>query len=151
MTNSKKAIQFICKPTKFKEACEESMVKSNTTDPKALIRAEFKVTVEEIKNMMANSKNVQDLQKDEKTKEGFSVYQELFDWAVLELERSFDKLGEQNMTKIDDVLLTLQVWLSGALTSQETCVDSYADMDSHTAKKMQEIIAKSQELHERRC
>ncbi|KAE8696731.1 hypothetical protein F3Y22_tig00110647pilonHSYRG00076 [Hibiscus syriacus] len=151
MTNSKKAIRFICELTKFKEACEESMVKSNTTDPKALIRAEFKATVAEIKNVMTNSKNVQDLQKDEKTKKCFSVYHELFDWAVVDLERSFDKLGEQDMTKIGDVLLTLQVWLSGALTSQETCVDSYAGMDSHATKKIQEIIAKSQELHERHC
>ncbi|KAE8658779.1 Acyl-CoA dehydrogenase-related isoform 1 [Hibiscus syriacus] len=146
MTNSKKAIRSICKPTKFKEACEESMVNSNTTDPKALIMAEFKATVAEIKNVMVNSKTVQDLQKDEKTKAAFGVCQELFDWAVVDLERSFDKLGEQDMTKIGDVLLTLQVWLSGALTSQETCVDSYAEMDSHAAKKMQEIIAKSQEL-----
>ncbi|KAE8658781.1 hypothetical protein F3Y22_tig00116970pilonHSYRG00291 [Hibiscus syriacus] len=108
MTNSKKAIRSICKPTKFKEACEESMVNSNTTDPKALIMAEFKATVAEIKNVMVNSKTVQDLQKDEKTKAAFGVCQELFDWAVVDLERSFDKLGEQDMTKIGDVLLTLQ-------------------------------------------
>ncbi|KAK8684551.1 hypothetical protein V6N13_040573 [Hibiscus sabdariffa] len=146
MSSSNKAIQAICQPTKFKDACEQSMSSANSSEPKELIRAEFKATVEEIKRVMEHSATLQELKKDEKTKAAFADCELLFDWAIQDLERSFDKLGEIDMGKIDDVLLTLQVWLSGALTSQQTCLDSYSEMDGQATAKMTSLLTKSQEL-----
>ncbi|GMI95829.1 hypothetical protein like AT5G27870 [Hibiscus trionum] len=146
MVSSKKAIHSICQPTRFKEACEESMLSSESSDPKELIRAEFMATVEELKNATARSKAVHLLQRDENLKAASRVCQEMFHWAIKDLERSFDKLGEVDMSKINNILLTLQVWLSGALTSQQTCIDSYAEMDDHAAEKMMTILIKTQEL-----
>ncbi|XP_039050853.1 pectinesterase-like [Hibiscus syriacus] len=143
---SKKEIQFLCKPTNFKDECEDSMDSSNSTDPKVLIKTEFNATMAEIRRVMESSKEVKELQKDENAKEAFGVCQEMFDWAIQDIERSFEKLGKTNMTKINDVLLTLQVWLSGAITSQQTCLDSYWEMDVSAAKKMKRIISKSQDL-----
>ncbi|KAK8511290.1 hypothetical protein V6N13_013707 [Hibiscus sabdariffa] len=143
---SKKAIQTLCQPTQFKETCEESMASSNSSDPKELIRTEFQSTVAEIKNLVANSKTVKELQADDNTKDAFRSCQELFDWSIQDLERSFDKLGAYNMSKIGDILLTLQVWLSGALTSQQTCIDSYQEMNGEAAEKMRSIMTKSMEL-----
>ncbi|GMI72136.1 hypothetical protein like AT5G27870 [Hibiscus trionum] len=143
---SKKAIQTLCQPTQFKETCEESMASSNSSDPKELIRTEFKATVAEIKNLVENSKTVKELQADENTKEAFRTCQELFDWSIQDLERSFDKLGEYDMQKIGEILLTLQVWLSGVLTSQQTCIDSYVEMNGEAAEKMRSIMTKAQEL-----
>ncbi|XP_039050469.1 putative pectinesterase/pectinesterase inhibitor 43 [Hibiscus syriacus] len=39
-----------------------------------------------------------------------------------------------------------EVWLSGALTSQQTCLESYSEMDVNAEKNMKKFIAKSQEL-----
>ncbi|GMI95831.1 hypothetical protein like AT5G27870 [Hibiscus trionum] len=146
LSTSNKAIQSICQPTQFKEACEQSMSSANSTEPKDLIRAEFQATVEEIKKVVAHSKTLKELQNDEKTEQAFDVCHQMFDWAIQDLERSFGKLGEVDMSKIDEILLTLQVWLSAALTSQQTCIDSYEEMDGHAAEKMMSILTKSQEL-----
>ncbi|KAK8709823.1 hypothetical protein V6N13_060825 [Hibiscus sabdariffa] len=146
VSSSNKAIQAICQPTKFKDACEQSMLSANSSEPKELIRTEFKATVEEIKKVVAHSKTLQELKKDEKTKAAFADCQLLFDWAIQDLERSFNKLGEIDMNQVDDVLLTLEVWLSGALTSQQTCLDSYSEMDGKAAAKMSSLLTKSQEL-----
>ncbi|KAK8684549.1 hypothetical protein V6N13_040571 [Hibiscus sabdariffa] len=146
MVNSKKAIHAICQPTEFKETCVHSMLPPTTSDPKELIRTEFKATVAEIKNVSESSKTVQSLRRDEKTRAAFRVCQEMFDWAIKDLERSFDKLGKVDMSKISEILLTIEVWLSGALTSQQTCIDSYAEMDSLAAERMETILTKSQEL-----
>ncbi|GMI95837.1 hypothetical protein like AT5G27870 [Hibiscus trionum] len=124
-----------------------AMVSSaNSSDPKEMIRTEFQATVAEIKKVMANSKTIKELQSDEKTKEAFKTCQLMFDWAIQDLERSFDKLGEVDMSKINDILLTLQVWLSGVFTSQQTCIDSYAEMNGTAAEKMKSILRKSQDL-----
>ncbi|GMI95830.1 Pectin Methylesterase 58 [Hibiscus trionum] len=119
---------------------------ANSSDPKEMIRSQFQATVAEIKKVMANSKTIKELQSDEKTKEAFKTCQLMFDWAIEDLERSFEKLGEVSMSKIKDILLTLQVWLSGVFTSQQTCIDSYAEMDGAAADKMTSILTKSQNL-----
>ncbi|GMI95833.1 hypothetical protein like AT4G15980 [Hibiscus trionum] len=119
---------------------------ANSSDPKEMIRNEFQATVAEIKKAMANSKTIKELQSDEKTKEAFKTCQLMFDWAIEDLERSFDILGEISMSKVNDILLTLQVWLSGVFTSQQTCIDSYAEMNNTAAVKMKSILTKSQDL-----
>ncbi|KAL4297641.1 hypothetical protein GQ457_12G005820 [Hibiscus cannabinus] len=146
VSSSNKAVQEICQPTKFKDVCEQSLLSANSSEPKELMRTEFKATVEEIKKVVARSKTLQELRKDEKTKAAFADCQLLFNWAIQDLERSFDKLGDVDISQVDDVLLTLEVWLSGALTSQQTCLDSYSEMDGQAAAKMAALLTKSQEL-----
>ncbi|GMJ14099.1 hypothetical protein like AT3G05610 [Hibiscus trionum] len=146
-STSSKAVQSVCRPTDFKETCEKSLESSNSTDPKELIRTGFRATVNEIKKVLADSETLQELAKDDGTKDALQVCKEVLDFAIDDLETSFHKLGEYELNKIGDILLRIQVWLSGALTSQQTCIDSFAEMDGEAAKKMKLILKTAIELN----
>ncbi|GMI72137.1 hypothetical protein like AT3G05610 [Hibiscus trionum] len=146
-TTSSKAVQSVCQPTDYKETCEKSLASSNSSDPKELIRTGFQATAVEIKRVLADSKTLQALETDEGTKDALSVCKEVLDYAVDDLETSFKTLGEYDMSKIGDILLRIQVWLSGALTSQQTCIDSFAEKNGEAAEKMKSILKTSQELN----
>ncbi|KAK8507128.1 hypothetical protein V6N13_069918 [Hibiscus sabdariffa] len=146
-TTTSKAVQSVCQPTDFKETCVKSLEKSNSSDPKELIRTGFQATVTEIKRVLADSKTLQELEKDEGTKDALSVCKEVLDYAIDDLETSFKTLGDYDMSKIGDILLRIQVWLSGALTSQQTCIDSFAEKNGEAADKMKSILKTSQELN----
>ncbi|KAK8684544.1 hypothetical protein V6N13_040566 [Hibiscus sabdariffa] len=146
-STSNKAVQSVCRPTDYKETCEKSLESSNTTDPKELIRHGFRATVTEIKKVLADSETLQELAKDDGTKDALEVCKETLDSAIDDLETSFQKLGEHELSKVGNILLFLQVWLSGALTSQETCIDSFAEKDGEAAEKMKVILKTAQELN----
>ncbi|KAK8281800.1 hypothetical protein V6Z12_D09G264100 [Gossypium hirsutum] len=146
ISSSTKAVQTVCQPTQFKEACEKSLESSNSTDPKELIRTSFQAAIEEIRKVLANSAMIQDLNKDDNNKAALKVCKEVLDLSIADLQLSFDKLGGYEMSKIGDYLLNLRVWLSGALTTLQTCVDSYAEVNKEQAEKMNSILKTSMEL-----
>ncbi|GMI95838.1 hypothetical protein like AT3G05610 [Hibiscus trionum] len=143
---SNKAVQVLCESVNYKETCEESLSKSNSTDTKELIRTGFQAAMTEIKEVLSKSETVQELQTDEGTKDAFKVCQEVLGYAIDDLESSFITLGEYEMSKIDDYLMNLKVWLSGSVTSQQTCLDSYVEKSGPAAEKMRSLMNKSQEL-----
>ncbi|TYG55505.1 hypothetical protein ES288_D09G278700v1 [Gossypium darwinii] len=134
ISSSTKAVQTVCQPTQFKEACEKSLESSNSTDPKELIRTSFEAAIEEIRKVLANSATIQDLNKDDNNKAALKVCKEVLDLSIADLQLSFDKLGGYEMSKIGDYLLNLRVWLSGALTTLQT------------SEKMNSILKTSMEL-----
>ncbi|KAE8728592.1 condensin-2 complex subunit H2-like [Hibiscus syriacus] len=143
---SKKAIQVLCEPVDYKQTCVESLSKSNSSDTTELIRTGFQAAMTEIKEVLSKSATIQELQTDVGTKDAFKVCQEVLDYAIDDLENSFQTLGEYKMSKIDDYLMNLKVWLSGAVTSQQTCIDSYVEKNGTAADKMLSLMKKSQEL-----
>ncbi|KAK8709822.1 hypothetical protein V6N13_060824 [Hibiscus sabdariffa] len=144
--SSKKVVQVLCESVDYKETCEESLSKSNSSDTKELIRTGFQAAMTEIKEVLSKSETIKELQTDEGTKDAFKVCQEVLGYAIDDLESSFNTLGEYETNKIDDYLMNLRVWLSGAVTSQQTCIDSYAEKCGPAAEKMTSIMKKSQEL-----
>ncbi|TYI12395.1 hypothetical protein ES332_A09G274400v1 [Gossypium tomentosum] len=146
ISSSNKAVQAVCQPTHFKDACEKSLASSNSTDTKELIRTSFQAAIEEVRKVLANSTTIQDLNKDDNNREALKVCQEVLDLSIDDLQLSFDKMGEYDMSKIDDYLLNLRVWLSGALTTQQTCVDTFAEVSNEQAEKMKLVLKTSMEL-----
>ncbi|MBA0858074.1 hypothetical protein Goshw_021150 [Gossypium schwendimanii] len=146
ISSSNKAVQAVCQPTHFKDACEKSLASSNSTDTKELIRSSFQAAIEEVRKVLANSTTIQDLNKDDNNREALKVCQEVLDLSIDDLQLSFDKMGEYDMSKIDDYLLNLRVWLSGALTTQQTCVDTFAEVSNEQAEKMKLVLKTSMEL-----
>ena len=57
---SSRSIQSICQPTDFREQCEDSLSKAagNTTDPKDLVQAAFKVIVGRVREAFDHSQTV---------------------------------------------------------------------------------------------
>ncbi|KAK8338703.1 hypothetical protein V6Z12_A09G269200 [Gossypium hirsutum] len=131
ISSSNKAVQALCQPTNYKETCQKSLASSNSSDVKELMRTGFQAGLVEIKNVLAHSVTVQELIKDENNKAALG---------------SFDMLGEYDMSKIGKYLLELKTWLSGAFTSQQTCIDSFAQSSNESSQKMQSILKTSMEI-----
>ncbi|PPR85560.1 hypothetical protein GOBAR_AA35131 [Gossypium barbadense] len=120
ISSSNKAVQALCQPTNYKETCQKSLASSNSSDVKELMRTGFQAGLVEIKNVL--------------------------DLAIDDFQKSFDMLGEYDMSKIGKYLLELKTWLSGAFTSQQTCIDSFAQSSNESSQKMQSILKTSMEI-----
>lgn len=148
VSDSQKAIQTICAPTDYKETCIKSLESEagNTTDPKELIQAAFKVTTNYINAAAKNSTVLQELQKDPRTKLALENCKELAQHAVEDLERSFAKFQTFDFNDIDELLIDIKVWLSGALTYQQTCLDGFEGAEGDAGEKMRQSLQTSMEL-----
>lgn len=120
-----KAVHSICSPTDYKETCEQSLSQTNTTNPKELIKAALDFTVKNIGDVLKNSSLLKDAANDNSTKEAFDVCQEVLENAVDDLKRSFDKVGEFDISKANEYAEDLKTWLSAVITNQETCIDAF--------------------------
>ncbi|KAL3812940.1 hypothetical protein ACJIZ3_014208 [Penstemon smallii] len=143
---STKAVKAICSPTDYKETCEESLSKTNTTDPKELIKVAFDATVKNIGDVIKNSSLLQEAAKDSRTKEAFNVCKEVLETSIEDLKRSFDKVGEFDASKIDEYVSDVKTWLSGAITNQETCIDAFENTTGDTGEKMKKLLKTASEL-----
>ena len=148
ISTSVKAIQAICQPTDYKEACVNSLTsaKANTSDPKELVRTAFQVAINQISSALQNSTTLRDLEKDPRTKGALENCHELMDYAIDDLRNSFNKLGVFDISKIDDYVEDLKIWLSGALTYQETCLDGFENTTGDAGEKMKALLKSAGEL-----
>lgn len=147
-STSMKAIEAICQPTDYKETCEKSLSSAagNTTDPKELIKTAFQVTMKEISGVIGNSTTLKALAKDSRTNQALENCKELLDYSIDDLNESFEKLGAYDVSKIDDYTADLKVWLSGAITYEQTCLDGFENTTGEAGEKMTALLKTSQEL-----
>ncbi|XP_068650639.1 putative pectinesterase/pectinesterase inhibitor 28 [Aristolochia californica] len=145
---SMKAIKAICQPTDYKETCESSLsgAAGNTTDPKELIKMAFEVTLDEVKKVLNNSTLLKNAQSDPLTKEALNNCEELMEYAIDDLKTSLGKLGAFDISKLDDAVEDVKIWLSAVVTYQETCLDGFEGADSETGKKMKKLMEAASEL-----
>lgn len=148
ISTSTKAIQAICQPTDYKEACVESLSSAagNITDPKELIKVAFKVTVNQINEAVKNSTVLQELEKDPRSSQALENCHELMEYAIDDLEKSFSQLGEFDITKLDDYVEDLKIWLSGAITYQQTCLDGFENTTGNAGESMRKALKTAGEL-----
>ncbi|KAL0454759.1 UNVERIFIED_CONTAM: putative pectinesterase/pectinesterase inhibitor 28 [Sesamum latifolium] len=145
VSSSKKAITSLCETTDYQEACVESLNASgtNSTNPKDLIDAIFQSAINYIKEASKNSTVLLELQTDPRAKAALENCQELADRAVHDLERSFQSFNNFDITNMDDLLLELKIWLSGAITHQETCLDGFEGVPGEAGDKMKASLKKA--------
>lgn len=145
---SMKAIKAICQPTDYKEACIESLSSAagNTTDPKELVKAAFKVAMNHITEAVNQSNVLKELEKDPRAVQALENCHELMDYAIDDLKRSFDELGPLDINKFDDMLSDLKIWLSAAVTYQETCLDGFENTTGNAGESMRKALKTAGEL-----
>ncbi|KAJ7973318.1 Pectinesterase [Quillaja saponaria] len=148
VSSSMKAIKTICQPTDYKQECVRSLhsAAGNTTDPKELIKVAFKVAMKKISEGVQKSIVFQELEKEPRAKKALDQCKELLDLSIRELQHSFDKVGEFDIMQMDDMLMDLKVWLSAAITYQETCIDGFQDTFSNAGEKMKAALKTSMEM-----
>ncbi|KAK8511293.1 hypothetical protein V6N13_013710 [Hibiscus sabdariffa] len=117
IATSKKELLSLCNPVDFKATCEHSLVQTKSANIKGLISTTFLEAMTEIKSVMLKSKTIPELQRDEGTMDAFKVCQEVLDYAIDDLDDSSHILGEKSVSNVEDFLMNLKVWLSGAITS----------------------------------
>lgn len=146
-----KAIQSLCQPTDYKETCEKSLSSaagSNTTDPKKLVGISFKVAMEHIHKVLAESKTMQELQKDPRNVKALEVCQETLEYSVDDLQRSLEKVDSFDLKKINTFIEDLRVWISASSTFQETCLDAFENTTGDAGTQMRKAMNTSAELTE---
>ncbi|KAH7573536.1 hypothetical protein JRO89_XS03G0168000 [Xanthoceras sorbifolium] len=147
ISTSSKAITALCQPTDYKETCINSLKSANTSDPKELIQLGFQVAVNALKEAMKNSSSLKELAKDSRTSQALEDCEELMDSAIDDLQNSFDKLGASDASKLGDYVHELKIWLSGAVTFEESCLDEFENITNNDAgEKMRNILQASREL-----
>lgn len=148
VSTSSKAVQSICAPTDYRETCESSLSSAagNTSDPKELIKAGFQVAVQHLKLAIQNSTTLKDLAKDSRTNQALSNCEELMDYAIDDLQDSFTKLGAFDVSKLEEYVEDLKVWLGGAVTYEQTCLDGFENTTGDAGDRMKAILKTAQEL-----
>lgn len=145
---STKAITQICQPTDYKEACLSSLSAAahNTTDPKELIEVAFKVAVDKVKQALSESTVLKAAARDPRTSKALENCGELMNYSIDDLEVSLKQLGAFELSKIDDTMDDLKIWLSASVTYQETCLDGFEGAEGDAGEKMKKALKGAYEL-----
>ncbi|GMJ02075.1 hypothetical protein like AT3G05610 [Hibiscus trionum] len=145
-TTSNKAVQSICQPTDYKQACEDSLAGANTTDPKELIQKGFQAAIREIGKVINNSGTIQDAAKDPMSRQALETCKELMGYAIDDLKNSFNQLGTFDVSRLDEYTENLKIWLGGSITYQQTCLDGFMNVSNDAGEKMKKLLNTSQKL-----
>ncbi|KAL1350694.1 probable pectinesterase/pectinesterase inhibitor 21 [Arachis duranensis] len=142
VASSVKAVKTLCAPTDYREECEQSLSAEagNTTDPRELIKIAFNITIKRITDGLEQTQMLQELENDPMAKQALDSCKQLMDLSIDEFNRSLDKLGRFDLNNIDNILSSLKVWLSGAITYQETCLDGFENTTSSAGEQMKELL-----------
>lgn len=147
--SSVKAIKSICQPTDYKEACVESLSSvagNNTTDPKELVKLAFQVAIDTVKKAFNESEFLKKAASDPRTSKAIENCGELMDFAVDDLESSVKRFDNFSIAEIDQLVDDIKIWLSAAMTYEETCLDGFEGTPGDTADKMRKILKGGMEL-----
>ncbi|KAF1861201.1 hypothetical protein Lal_00000620 [Lupinus albus] len=142
-----KAVKILCQPTDYKKDCEESLIaEANTTDTRKLIQIAFNITIKRIGNSLKKTNLMHDVEKDHKAKMALDTCKQLMDLSINEFNRSLERIRIFHINDFDNMLTSLKVWLSGAITYQETCLDGFENINSEAGEKMRDVLTKSMHM-----
>lgn len=142
VSTSNKAVEAMCQPTDYKDACVESLQAAgpNVTDPKELIKVGFNFTKKKLAEIMEQSATLKEAEKDPMASQALAICRDQMDLAIDHLEQSLEKIGVLDITKVDDVLSDLGTWLESVLVYQGTCLDEFENVTSPAIPKIKEAL-----------
>ena len=143
ISTSNKAIDTLCHSVDYKDTCVDSLSSkeyNQTDDPKELVKIGMDVTIKRIKEALNKSVTLEELEQDPRTKEALRSCSELAKMSIKDLERSFIKMTDLDISELNVILADLKVWLSAAMTSEETCLDGFENTTGEASAKMREAL-----------
>ncbi|XP_024626878.1 probable pectinesterase/pectinesterase inhibitor 21 [Medicago truncatula] len=148
VSQSVKAVKTLCAPTDYKKECEDSLIAhaGNITEPKELIKIAFNITIAKISEGLKKTHLLQEAEKDERTKQALDTCKQVMQLSIDEFQRSLERFSNFDLNSLDRVLTSLKVWLSGAITYQETCLDAFENTTTDAGKKMKEVLQTSMHM-----
>ncbi|KAJ9556308.1 LOW QUALITY PROTEIN: hypothetical protein OSB04_010922 [Centaurea solstitialis] len=122
---------IICKYTDFRRVCEETLQKLGIGRiPRELMTVTFSAAVEGIQGAIESSFVVREAAKDPRAAKAVDMCKELLDCSIEDLKRSLDR----------ENVVNLRVWLSGAVTYQETCLDAFENTTGDAGVRMRKLL-----------
>lgn len=148
VSSSQKAITTICETTDYQTTCVQALKNdtSNSTNPKDLIEVAFQATIKYINEAVEKSVVIQEAESDPRARSALESCRELSNRAAEDLQRSFHKFSGFDIINVGDILLELKIWLSGAITHQETCLDGFVDVPGDAGEKMRQALNTSMQM-----
>ena len=148
MSSTVKAVKTFCSPTDYKKECEENLIANvgNTTDSRELIKFSFNITSTKIGNVLKKIHLLHEVEKEHRAKVALDTCKQLMNLSIGEFDRSIEKVKTFDLNNLENILVSLKVWLSGAITYQETCLDGFQNTTSDASKKMKNILTTSMHL-----
>ncbi|GAA0171833.1 esterase [Lithospermum erythrorhizon] len=146
INDSKKSVESICESTDYKDACMKSLDGANTSDPHELVQVAFQAAMTSIEKAAKDSTLLKSLQSDPRAKIALDNCQELANRALNDLKRSFSKFSNFDYTKMNELLDDLKIWISGAGTYQQTCLDGFEGVQGDSGVRMKHALNTSMEL-----
>lgn len=146
LANSSKAVQAICDPTDYKDACIKSLAKVKSDDPKELVKGAFASAKVELMEVSNSSTVLKELEKDPKTAEAVKDCKELFQDAIDDFQRSFDEVSKSDWNQVNNTLEDLKIWLSATRTYQETCLDGFENTTGDASSKMRNVLQTAMQM-----
>lgn len=144
----KASIKAVCENTDYKKTCVDSLTKAHTesTDPYEHIKTIFEVTIEQLESAAQNSSLMKEIHADPRTNDALKGCQELAGLAVSDLRRSFEDINIFSLNDVGQALVKLKIWMSGAITYEQTCLDGFEKTEGDTGEKMKQLLNQSMEL-----
>nr|GMD13385.1 pectinesterase-like [Ipomoea batatas] len=140
------SVKALCASTDFKELCEKSLARANHShDPKKLLNAAFSVAWENLSESMSKSALLKRADKDPRTHEALDICKEVLNHSIEDLKRSSHKVEESTTINVEHGN-DLKVWLSAAITFEETCLDAFQNTTGDTGEKMRHLLKTAMEL-----
>jgi len=148
VSSTVKVVHNLCHPTNYKKECEESLIvgAGNSTDPKELIKIAFNITITNIGNKLKETNLLHDVEKEPRAKMALDTCKQLMNLSIRELTRSLNGISEFELINVEKILMNLKVWLSGAITYQDTCLDGFENTTSEAGKKMKDLLMIGMEM-----
>ncbi|XP_019158999.1 PREDICTED: pectinesterase-like [Ipomoea nil] len=147
LTTSTKSAHAICATTDYKDTCETSLSNAkNTSNPKELIKVAFDAAMKNLSDVISHSPLLKKASKDPRTSGALDVCKQVLNDSMDDMRRSLDKVEGFGMERMKEYSDDVKVWLSGAITNQQTCLDAFQNTTGDTGEKMKKLLNFTGEL-----
>ncbi|KAI3992804.1 hypothetical protein MKX01_042363 [Papaver californicum] len=145
-----KGVEAICKLMKYEQVCIETLSKAKPgqgNDPKELLKIGFQSNLEQLHGSLNFSVELRKSEREPRATLALQSCQELMDYAIDGVTRCFDLIGLIDIISTSgEAVRDLQVWLSAALTYQDTCLDGFESSASNSGESMKGSLKSTMEL-----
>ena len=122
-----KAVNTLCQPTYYKEACTNTLSAVNSTDPKELIKGGILAISDSLKKSsnLTDDLVVKNNSDEPRAKMALNDCKELLQDASDRLQETLTKVGGIDLQSLSDHADDYRTWLSSIIAYQEMCLDGF--------------------------
>ncbi|KAJ6427639.1 hypothetical protein OIU84_023098 [Salix udensis] len=122
-----KAVNTLCQPTYYKEACTNTLSAVNSTDPKELIKGGILAISDSLKKSsnLTDDLVVKNNGDEPRAKMALNDCKELLQDASDRLQETLTKVGGIDLQSLSDHADDYRTWLSSIIAYQEMCLDGF--------------------------